>query len=65
MLLTLTQLFEELLFEELEKQLEVVEVMDSGDDGGEMCIVVGCPAVKGEAGGSCKLLRDGRAAFDL
>lgn len=66
MLLTLTQLFEELPFEELEKQLEVVEVMDSGDDGGEMCIVVGCPpAVKGEAGGSCKLLRDGRAAVDL
>ena len=60
MLLTLTQLFDELPFEELEKQLDVVEVIDSGEEGGEICMVVGCPAVKGEAGGSCKLFRDGR-----
>ena len=65
MLLTLTQLVGELLFEELEKQLEVVEVMDSGDEGGVMFMLVGwAPAVRGEsASGNCKLLKaDGLTA---
>ena len=40
-----------LLDDELEKQLELDEAIDSGDEGGVMFEVVVCPAVNGDAGG--------------